>query len=469
MITHTDSTAPSASTTRDQTGWQVFALFLLATGLSLVLLQRSQVGGDQLNLLARGWFLAAEGRLIPYGNPGSGGGAAPGPATSVLVGLPLMVWRDARAPVVLVLACHLLAFLLLDRVVRQTLSGRERLLFALLYGLSPTRIYFSGFLWNPSYLFLAGAVHVWTAWRQRREARFFESFLHVLMLGIAAQVHASAVILGLASLALFLRRGMKVHWPGAVAGGVAAVTTLVPYFEAIRQDSSLLPVGVGFPFRGLLYVFPLAHGLLNWLRYSSLSVSGEVTRFDVSGSLGPGVDAWLSPTLKALALLAGAVTFAVAVAAAVWFYRRMKARRPLARFSPEASGREWLERYVLWCFLAAFATFCLAPTTPMWWQGASVMHVTVLPLVFWGAELLGGRWRNTVRRTAWTWGVASVALVLVTAWASPQFRCGGRHNVVLDLAYDHPMFDGLGLRDRCWFEVNASGGWWPDVLPPTER
>ena len=435
----------------------------------MLLLQRSQVGGDQLNLLARGWSLAAEGRLIPYGNPGSGGGAAPGPATSVLVGLPLMVWRDARAPVALVLACHLLAFLLLDRVVRQTLSGRERLLFALVYGLSPARLYFSGFLWNPSYLFLAGAVHAWTAWRQRRDARFFESFLHVFILGLAAQVHPSAVILGLASLALFLRRGMKVHWPGAVLGAMTAVATLIPYFEAIRQDPALLPVGMGFPFRGLLYVFPLARGVLNWLRYSSLSVSGEVTRFDFSGSLGPGVDAWLSPTLKSLALLAGVVTCAAALAAALWFYRRIRARRPLARFSPGASEREWQEGYVLWCFLAAFATFCIAPTTPMWWQGVSVMHAAVLPLVFWGAELAAGRRRKLVTRAAWAWGGASVALVLVTAFASPQFRCGGRHNVVLDLAYDHPMFDGLGLRERCWFEVNASGGWWPDVLPPTAR
>lgn len=418
-----------------------------------------------MNLLARGWFLAAEDRLIPYGNPGSGGGVAPGSATSVLVGLPLMLWRDARAPVALILVSHLLAFLLLDRVVRQCLGGRERLLFALLYGLSPTRLYFSGFLWNPSYLFLAGAVHAWTAFRQRHEARFFESFVHVLMLGIAAQLHASAVILGLASLALLLRGGMKVHWPGAVAGAAVAGLTLLPYLETIRQDPGLMPMGVGFPFRGLLLVFPLAHGLVNWLRYSSLSVSAEVTRFDFSGSLGQGVDAWLSPALAALALLGAAVTVAAALAAALWFYRRIRERRPLSRLSAGASDREWLEAYVLWCFLAAFVTFCIAPTTPMWWQGVSVMHAAVLPLALWGAELSAGRWQPVVRRAAWAWGVACVALVLATAWGSPQFRCGGRHNVVLDLASDHPMFEGLGLRQRCPFAVDAAGGWWPDVLP----
>ena len=52
---------------------------------------RSQVGGDQLNLLARGWLLAARGQFIPYGNPLSTGGKAPGGITSLLVGLPLSV------------------------------------------------------------------------------------------------------------------------------------------------------------------------------------------------------------------------------------------------------------------------------------------------------------------------------------------------------------------------------------------
>ncbi len=418
-----------------------------------------------MNLLARGWYLADEGRLIPYGNPGSGGGVAPGPATSVLVGLPLLVWRDPRAPVVLILAFHFLAFLLLDRVVRQCLCRRERLLFALLYGLSPTRLYFSGFLWNPSYLFLAGAVHMWTAYRQRGEARFLDSFLHVLVVGLAFQVHASTIILAFASLALFLRGGMKLHWPGAIAGAVAAGLTLVPYLEAIQQDPTLIPVGVGFPFRGLVFVFPLVRGLLNWLRYSSLSVSKEVTRFDLSGPLGEGVDAWLSPLLKGLALTAGVVTMIAALAAAVWFYRRLRQGHPPWRFAPGAPQREWLEGYVLWCFVAAFVTFCIAPTTPMWWQVVSVTHAAVLPLVLWGAELSAGRWQKAVRRAAWAWGAASIALVVVTALASPQFRCGGRYNVVLDLVSDHPMFDGLGLRERCWFEVNDPDGWWPDALP----
>jgi hypothetical protein len=74
--------------------WTLFALGLLT---ALGLLAQSQVAGDQLNLLARGWLLAAKGRWIAYGNPMSTGGKEPGAITSLLVGLPLFLWRDHRA------------------------------------------------------------------------------------------------------------------------------------------------------------------------------------------------------------------------------------------------------------------------------------------------------------------------------------------------------------------------------------
>src|SRR4051794_16798652 len=85
--------------------WGVFAAGLL---LSVLLLARSQSAGDQLNLLARGWLWAAKGQFLPYGNPMSTGGKAPGGITTFLVGLPLFVWRDHRAPTVVILLFHTL-------------------------------------------------------------------------------------------------------------------------------------------------------------------------------------------------------------------------------------------------------------------------------------------------------------------------------------------------------------------------
>ncbi len=124
---------------------------------------RSQVGGDQLNLLARGWLLAVRSRMVWFGNPLSTGGNAPGGVTSLLVGLPLLLWRDHRAATAAVALCHLAAFLVLDRTLARIVSPWERLLFLVLYWLSPWQLYFGTFLWNPNYLFLGGAVHLATA------------------------------------------------------------------------------------------------------------------------------------------------------------------------------------------------------------------------------------------------------------------------------------------------------------------
>ena len=55
----------------------VWILFVAGLLIAILMLIRSQVGGDQLNLLARGWLLAAEGKWISYGNPMSTGGKAP--------------------------------------------------------------------------------------------------------------------------------------------------------------------------------------------------------------------------------------------------------------------------------------------------------------------------------------------------------------------------------------------------------
>src|SRR5260370_38879026 len=75
--------------------WTAFAAGLV---LAALLVARSQVGGDQLNLLARGWLLAARRQMVWFGNPMSTGGQAPGGVTSLLVGLPLLLWGDHPAP-----------------------------------------------------------------------------------------------------------------------------------------------------------------------------------------------------------------------------------------------------------------------------------------------------------------------------------------------------------------------------------
>lgn len=441
-------------------------LFLLGLALSALLAARAQTGGDQLNLLARGWLLVERGILVPYGNPLSSGGVEPGPLTTLLVGLPLFLWRDQKAAVALVVLFHILAYVLLDRTLAKMIAPRERLLFALVYWLNPWRLHYSGFLWNPNFLFLPAAAHFATAWEGRGEARFWPSLLHVLALGAAFELHPSALILGLISLLLVWRRSLKLDGWGVLVGIALVAISLLPWTVAVDTSTQpLLPGGKGFFLRGLLYVFPLLRGCLYWLRYGSLYLSGAVLRLnfvDLAGPGSAGLARILGDALTALLPL----TVALPLWANARFLRRVRGRS--GRRRETARPRAWLRDYVLAALIAATLSFALSPTTVMPWQALIVFQAAVLPLVFLG----GGLWRlprfaKAVRAAAIAWALAATALGLTLAAGSRYYRCSGplSMGVGVALRHDHPMFHDLGLSESCPPSFDAELGWWPDTLP----
>ncbi|MFN7963562.1 MAG: hypothetical protein U0002_20035 [Thermoanaerobaculia bacterium] len=440
----------------------VFALGLAVSG---VLLLRSIAAGDQLNLLSRGWLLAREGRLVAFGNPGSSGGAAPGALTSVLVGLPLTVWSDFRAPILPILLLQVLAYALLDRLLREAVAPRDRLVFAVLYWLSPARLYLSGLLWNPGYLCLFSALHLWTAFRQREKRSFGLSFLHVLALGLAAQLHASAVILGLASLALLWRRYWRIHWGGAIAGGVASLALLVPWFLALARQPEMLPAGKGFPLRGLLLVFPTLRGVFYWLRDPTLAVAEKISRLDFTEAFGPQVDRLLAPAGKLLLQGIAPLSLIPMLLASLWLLRRARRAHRFRPWQPIQGSRAWLAGYALWCFAATVAASALSPTTVMWWQVVIVLHAALLAPLLWLSALLRSRRASLARRGLVLYAGLALAVALALGFGAPQYRCTGRAAITFPLVSDHPMLHQLGIQNRCPYPLNVPGGWWPDVLP----
>jgi hypothetical protein len=445
---------------------RVWALFAVGLALSAWMVARGQIGGDQLNLLARGWLLVAEGRFIPHGNPLSSGGNAPGGITTLLVGLPLFLWRDYRAPVLLIFACHLGAWLLLDRTLRTILAPRERVLLAVFYWLNPWRLYFSGFLWNPNYLFLFGALHLAATWAQRERARFGASFVLAAGLMLALQIHPSALLLLVASGLLWWRGYFRPHWLAGIAGALVGAVPLVPWFLAAASNPALTDAGKGFLGRGLVYVFPFLRGVLYWLRYGSISMSGKAVRFDFSEVLGRP-DGWLGPGLQGFANTVLALSVMVPLLANLWLWRR--GRRRLGRLPAAASGRSWLLGYVRWCFVAALVVFALSPTTLMMWQGLVLLHAAVLaPVLFLGA-LARTRRGPIVRAGLPAWTAAALILALAMVLGSPHYRCGGRSQLLLPLRSHSPMFHDLGIQRDCPLQLDQPGGWWPDVLPEAGR
>jgi len=441
----------------------VLAGFAAGLLIAALMLARSQSAGDQLNLLARGWLLAAKGQLISYGNPMSTGGKAPGAISTLLVGLPLFVWRSHRAPTIVVFLFHAASYLLLDATLRRVLAPHERVLFAVLYWLNPWRLYFSAFLWNPNYLFLFGAVHLWSCLEQRHRARFWLSFLHAAGLGLAFQIHASFLLLAAASALLWWRGWFKVHWPGAALGAVLSALPLIPWYLEVQAHPAIVTgADKGFLGRGLILVFPLLRGVLYWLRYSSLFVSDKISAFDFTDLLGS--DRVLGPVLTGAARFVLPLTVALPIVANLRLWRRNR-HRWRRRLASEASDRTWLQGYALWCFVAAVIVFCLSPTTLMYWQAVSLFHAAVLPLVLWAGALWRTRRAPQVTRAVQIWTAASVGVALAIALGGPQFRCQGRHKMTFPLAHHSAMFADLGLQETCPWPLDRPGGWWPDVLP----
>jgi hypothetical protein len=429
---------------------------------------RSQVGGDQLNLLSRGWLLEARGVLIPYGNPLSSGGDGPGIATTLLMAGPLYLWEHHRAPVVLTWLLHLAAWVLLDRRLRGVLSPWERAAFAVVYWLNPWRLEASAFLWNPNFVYFFGALHFATAYDQRERASFLSSCLHLVALGAGAQLHPAMLLLIVASLLLWWRGAVRVHWGGVAAGVAVVVALLVPWWQAIQAEPAIVAAGGGFPFRGLVWFQPWIKGLSYWLRYPSLLINKQSAIFDFSALAGAAADRLLTPLAKGLVGAAGVSTLLAVLLANVDFFRRRfvgGARAALAK-TRFADSRRFLEDYAFWCFVAAVAVFAAAPTTPQSWQAVPLFQAAVLPVVLWlGRRLEDPAHARAARRGLAVAGAAAMTLHLALLAGGPNFRCGGRGGVGMPLRASSPMFEELGLQRTCRWPLDVPGGWWPDVLP----
>ena len=439
------------------------AIVLAGCALSVLFVARSQIGGDQWNLLARGWTLVDQGVWIPFGNPTSAGGNGIGGLTSLVVGAPLFVWQHFRAPAVFIALLHLVAYILIDRALVQTIGPRGRVIFAVLYWLNPWRLYFSGHLWNPNFLFLAGAVHMSSSLSLRRRGHFWLSCLHVAMIGLAFQLHPAAIILALASTIGVARGTIRLHVAGASLGLAIVALSLLPWLQAVSVTPEILPGSEGFVGRGLVTVYPVVRGMLDLLRYPSLSVASLMTVFDFTTVAGSGVDRWLAPTARGVAIAVGLVSIMPALLAYRWFIRRQWHRRRQSGAAIAASGRGWCDEYCAACLAASILAFLAAPTTVMYWQSFVVLHVPVLVLVRWLTLLRRTRMAAVVQSGLAATGVASVMLALAMAGGSRHYRCGGREALGVVVADRYPMIAALGIDDACRVVVDPTSGWTPDV------
>ena len=157
---------------------------MVGLGVQLWLWSRATYHWDQIHLYRIGMDLALDGAVCGSSKVMSGGSEVPGCLLQMVVGVPLSLWFDYRSPGLVVVLFHALAGLLLWSVFQRALGPRFAALYLAIYWLSPWRLYHSGFIWEPNYLLLPAAVHLWASWLQRNEAKRGASVL--LSLGAAS-------------------------------------------------------------------------------------------------------------------------------------------------------------------------------------------------------------------------------------------------------------------------------------------
>jgi len=368
---------------------------------------------------------------------------------------------DRRAPALLVLVCHLIAYLLLDRLVGEALGPRARLFLAIFYWLNPWRLYQSAWIDNSNYVFLTGAVHALSSYRQRSRPHFGHSALLVATVGLTVQLHLDAVLLVFASLLLWIRGYWKPHWGGVALGSAITVLALVPFLVYALEHPEVVPgAGAGESQFGqsLLAVWPPFKGILYWLRYASLAVSKRMLVFDFTPSFGAGVDSVLTPLMLLLGFGIGYATFAIPLLANAFLVKRF---RKVGRGQPSRRApRDWLRGYAVWVFAACFLANALSPTIIMWWHNLIALHAAVLPVVLLCDTLARTRRAELLRRVCAVHAGLSAVLLLGMAFGADQYRVGGR-GTQADSMWEHPMPRDLRLDECCGvvFDLEPATNW----------
>ncbi|HZF71581.1 3-deoxy-D-manno-octulosonic acid transferase [Sulfuricurvum sp.] len=341
--------------------------------------------GDHFQMLQKGYLGAKSGIWMGYGNAASVVGNVPGTLSALVIGVPLMLWDSPWAPMVFLIALHLVSFLLFDSVIKHIFNPTIRLVFLLLYWLNPWFLY-ENMLYNPSYLFVFSALHFWSAYHMRENKSFGYTFLHVLSIAMAMQLHYSWIVLALISFYLYLRGIIKVSWFAILSALIVTIASLIPYFHdylshpEIRQNPGNKD-GARYIGWGLVHVYPILKAILYWFRYPSFFFSNKEilgTTFDwISSSVQLQKAAVFS--YRAIVDIIGVITVWIALKANGYSWKSIK---PIAfSRSVHPSPLQWLLLYSVGTFIAILISAGLSPIVFSHWHLIIAFGFALFPIL----------------------------------------------------------------------------------------
>lgn len=414
-----------SDTDRIQTTTWLIAILAAGLVLQTWLFFRGWLSNDQVILLQAGLDFVKNQQLQPVAKGMSGAGHIPGGLLQLMVGIPLMIYPHFKSPNVVIGLCHVAAVLILFRVLRESMGARFMVIFLGLYWLSPWRLYHAGFLWEPSFLYLPAAAHLWACWRSRTVRSFFPSLVIGLILTATFQIHGSFLVLVVLTVILVARRLVRVHYPAFVLGFFLGGLTLIPTLLALaRGELPAVNPPDGFIGRGLVYVFPLLKSVLYWIRFISLDAGGIIKRtmFFQSAWISTGVDHQvLGVAVKALYYVAVASTALCAVAAWRFFRDYWKKDKPAG-----GEAAAWIMQYTVMAFIAMLVSAGLSPVTIQGWHVIIIFHAACISGAYWLNQKL------TDGRSALKWAIIAlivlrIPLGIVIGSGHSRYRTGALH------------------------------------------
>lgn len=247
-------------------------LFLLGCLASILFFVTLTLHTDHTQILIKAFKYIDTGVLTHFGNAATHVGYVPGTLTTVLSAIPMKIYFSPYSAMAIILLFHIISWALLSKVLKNIAGPLIVIDFLLIYWLSPWRVEQSE-LYNPAYVFLFSAIHIYSAMKSKTP-NFWMSFLNVVAIGLCMQLHLAATVLGVASLLLIIFKQCKVNWWGALCGVFAVILSLVPYFISLSQNQdialSATSSGDGYIGRNLLYVYPILKAIVYWFRYGAI-------------------------------------------------------------------------------------------------------------------------------------------------------------------------------------------------------
>lgn len=383
---------------------------------------------DQVELYRLGLGFASSGQLQPFGKLATGDIPIPGVLLQLVVGIPLALWQDFRAPTLMLIVTHALAACVLSRTLSKDVGGPGAVIFLGIFWLSPWRLYHSGFLWEASYMFLPAALHLWACRALASAPSFGASFVLAATLVGAAQIHGSVLILIVATVILLLRQRIRIDRGGALCGLLAGGLTLMPTLWAVATGGSP-PGRPSLAGELITRLNSVEKGLLYWFRLPSLDL-GRRFRQSVF-CIEPGNDQMASPLLCGLSEVTqvlGLASVVVAVVAMWWLVRQ-----PTRSIS---AALLWYRQYCLVVFLAVLIGGFLSPFSLQGWHVLIAMPAACIPPTLWiRARWPGaGGWKRTIMALFIGWRIpASLLLLGHPMYARPTEPSLPAHIVPSDL------------------------------------